>query len=65
MLSSAILGNRSLWADRDALEGDVGCRAIIRGRPEAVVALPAAAGPGHPIDIDTPEDYDRLVGRDR
>jgi CTP:molybdopterin cytidylyltransferase MocA len=53
---------RSLWADLADLRGDVGCRAIIRGRPESVAALAAVGRSGHPIDIDTLDDYRRLVG---
>jgi len=44
-----------------ALEGDIGCRALIRQRPELVATLPSADGHKHPVDIDTPEDYERLV----
>jgi len=54
--------DRSLWSDLGELQGDVGCRALIRGRPELVAALPAAGRAGHPIDIDTIEDYRKLVG---
>ena len=42
-----------------ALEGDVGCRAIIRARPELVAKLDVE-GLNHPVDVDTPEDYERL-----
>lgn len=53
---------RELWPDVMALDGDVGCRAVIRARPEQVARLPYATGHHHPIDVDTPEDYDRLAG---
>ena len=49
------------FGDLASLEGDVGCRAVIRGRPELVAALPAETDGNHPIDVDTPEDYQRLV----
>jgi molybdenum cofactor cytidylyltransferase len=57
-----VLG-RELWPDLMALEGDVGCRAIIRARPELVAALPAQADVAHPVDIDTPDDYQRFTRR--
>jgi len=53
--------DRSLWGDLASLEGDVGCRAVIRGRPELVAVLPAESDRNHPIDVDTPEDYERLL----
>jgi len=52
---------RELWADVMALEGDVGCRAVIRGKPEQVARLPHSTGHHHPIDVDTPEDYERIT----
>ncbi|HBR25580.1 MAG TPA: hypothetical protein DD732_00840 [Rhizobiales bacterium] len=55
--------DRSLFGDLNSLEGDVGCRAVIRGKPELVAALPAETNGNHPIDIDTIDDYERLVAR--
>jgi molybdenum cofactor cytidylyltransferase len=55
---------RAMWAGLDDLEGDVGLRAVVRGHPELVAALQADHPSGHPIDIDTREDFDQLV-RDR
>jgi molybdenum cofactor cytidylyltransferase len=52
---------RELWGDLSSLEGDVGCRAVIRARPELVAALPATGDLRHPVDVDTPEDYERLL----
>jgi molybdenum cofactor cytidylyltransferase len=52
---------RELWPDLMTLEGDVGCRALIRQRPDLVATLPAGEGRQHPPDIDTPEEYERLV----
>jgi molybdenum cofactor cytidylyltransferase len=63
LLHPPVVLDRSLWSDLAELEGDVGCRALIRGRPERVAALPAVGRTGHPIDIDTPDDYRRLVGQ--
>lgn len=54
---------RELWADLESLEGDVGCRALIRQRPELVARLPRVGGHKHPADVDTPDDYERLVRR--
>ena len=52
-----ILG-RELWADMLALKGDAGARQVLQGRPELVDIVPA---PGRPDDIDTPEDYAKIV----
>jgi molybdenum cofactor cytidylyltransferase len=62
MLHPPVVLRRELWGDLRSLEGDVGCRAVIRARPELVAALPAAGDLRHPVDVDTPEDYARLVG---
>jgi molybdenum cofactor cytidylyltransferase len=62
LLHPPVVLGRDLWAGLDSLEGDVGCRAIIRARPELVAALPAEDDRRHPVDVDTPEDYARLVG---
>ena len=64
LLHPPVVLDRSLFSDLALLQGDVGCRALIRGRPELVAALPARISRKHPIDIDTAEDYERLVARD-
>ncbi|HTE85037.1 MAG TPA: nucleotidyltransferase family protein [Dehalococcoidia bacterium] len=61
LLHPPVVLARALWPDLRALEGDVGCRALIRQRPELVATLPAEGGHKHPTDIDTPDDYERLV----
>ena len=61
LLHPPVVLRRELWGDLDSLEGDVGCRAVIRARPELVAALPVAGDLRHPVDVDTPEDYARLV----
>lgn len=61
LLHPPVVLDRTLWADLMSLEGDVGCRALIRQRPELVATLPGGDGHKHPVDIDTPEDYERLV----
>lgn len=52
---------RSMWPDLDTLEGDVGLRVLIRSNPELVFAMPAQRPGGHPIDIDTREDFEQLT----
>ena len=61
LLHPPVVLARELWRDLDDLEGDVGCRALIRQRPELVATLPSLGKRKHPTDIDTPEDYQRLV----
>ena len=61
ILHPPVVLERSLWPELVSLEGDVGCRALIRARPELVAALPMPGWDSHPVDIDTPEDYRRLV----
>jgi molybdenum cofactor cytidylyltransferase len=60
LLHPPVVLARELWPDLQMLEGDVGCRALIRQRPELVAALPAGGRHRHPADVDTPEDYQRL-----
>lgn len=62
LLHPPVVLRRELWGDLAALEGDVGCRAVIRARPELVAAVPVPGGLRHPVDVDTPEDYARLLG---
>ena len=62
LLHPPVVLERQLWGDLMALEGDVGCRAVIRARPELVAKMPFGEGSGHPVDVDTPEDYRRLIG---
>jgi molybdenum cofactor cytidylyltransferase len=61
LLHPPVVLARSLWPELAELRGDVGCRALIRARPELVARLPAAGT--HPIDIDTPEDYQQCSAR--
>jgi molybdenum cofactor cytidylyltransferase len=62
LLHPPVVLERALWPGLDSLQGDVGCRALIRQRPDQVPTLPMAESSAHPIDIDTLEDYRRLVG---
>ena len=61
LLHPPVVLERELWGDLMTLEGDVGCRAVIRARPELVAKLPAPGDLRHPIDVDTPEDYARIL----
>jgi molybdenum cofactor cytidylyltransferase len=61
LLHPPVVLERELWGDLRSLEGDVGCRALIRAQPELVAALPAGVDARHPVDVDTPEDYERLT----
>jgi molybdenum cofactor cytidylyltransferase len=63
LLHPPVVLDRRLWPELSSLEGDVGCRALIRSRPELVASLPVSDDARHPIDIDTPDDYRRLVSQ--
>lgn len=52
---------RALFADAAALEGDAGARALWTGAPERLEEIPVPTPPAP--DVDTPEDYRRLVAR--
>jgi molybdenum cofactor cytidylyltransferase len=60
LLHPPVVLQRELWGDLASLEGDVGCRAVIRARPELVASLASGQDLKHPVDLDTPEDYRRL-----
>jgi CTP:molybdopterin cytidylyltransferase MocA len=49
---------REMWEDLYALDGDAGARQILDGHPELLDTVPA---PGRPDDIDTPEDYAKIL----
>ena len=49
---------RELWGQLLALRGDAGARQVLHGRPELLDIVPA---PGRPDDIDTPDDYAKIV----
>jgi CTP:molybdopterin cytidylyltransferase MocA len=49
---------RDLWSEVNALEGDVGARQLFDAHPELLDLVPAA---GRPDDIDTPDDYAKIV----
>jgi len=62
LLHPPVVLARSRWGDVDALEGDVGLRALVRAHPETVAAVPAGDMGTQPVDIDTRDDYERLTG---
>jgi len=62
LLHPPVVLKRELWADLMSLEGDVGCRAVVRARPDKVARVPVETDLTHPIDIDTPADYERVRG---
>jgi len=49
---------RELWGELFALTGDAGARQVLQGHPELLDIVPA---PGRPDDIDTPDDYAKIV----
>jgi 4-nitrophenyl phosphatase len=51
---------RDLFPELAAVAGDVGGRAVVARHPDAVAAV-AVAAPDVLADIDTPEDYERLL----
>jgi len=59
--SHPVLLSRAAWAGAEALRGDVGARALVAthlGRVDL-----AEVGGDPPQDVDTPEDYERLLAR--
>jgi molybdenum cofactor cytidylyltransferase len=56
--SPPVLLSRELWAELLPLKGDAGARQVLAGRPELIDVIPA---PGRPDDIDTPDDYAKIV----
>ncbi len=64
LLHPPMVLTRSMWGNLDALQGDVGLRSLVRSHPESVFAMPARRPGGHPVDIDTREDFEQLT-RDR
>jgi molybdenum cofactor cytidylyltransferase len=61
LLHPPVVLARAMWGDIESLEGDVGCRALVRAHPELVAAVAADRPGGHPVDIDTREDFERLA----
>jgi len=55
--ANPVLLSRSIWAEANRLEGDVGARALMERHP--VVDVPCD-DTGDPADVDTPADFNRL-----
>ena len=53
-----VLHSRELWEDMYALTGDAGARQVLDPHPELLDTVPA---PDRLDDIDTPEDYAKIV----
>jgi molybdenum cofactor cytidylyltransferase len=53
-----VILSRELWPDVMTLKGDAGARQVLKDRPELLDVVPA---PGRPDDIDTLDDYDKIV----
>src|SRR6266704_3378530 len=49
---------RELWPELEQLEGDSGARQLLDAHPELLDVVPAQ---GRPDDIDTPDDYAKIV----
>ena len=56
--SPPIVLSRELWTALAKLTGDAGARQILKGHPELLDIVPA---PGRPDDVDTPEDFAKIV----
>jgi molybdenum cofactor cytidylyltransferase len=57
-----VLLGRSVFSEVMALEGDVGCRAIFDKHLEGIAKV-EVEDEGILLDIDDPDDYDRLRGK--
>ena len=53
-----VVVDRSLWPRLMALEGDAGARQVLGADPGLLDTVPAA---GLPDDVDTPDDYARIL----
>ncbi len=49
---------RELWPELEQLQGDSGARQLLEAHPELLDVVPAQ---GRPDDIDTPDDYAKIV----
>jgi molybdenum cofactor cytidylyltransferase len=61
-LGTPVLFHESLFADLMQLKGDTGARVLLEGMRDRVCAVPFEAGA---VDIDTKEDYTRLLDKVR
>lgn len=58
-----VLFRRSVFDELRTADPEVGARAVVRADPARVLNV-EVADPGVTIDIDTPDEYRRLYGRD-
>jgi molybdenum cofactor cytidylyltransferase len=56
-----VLLDRSVFSEVMALEGDTGCRAIFPNHLDEILKV-EVEDPGILLDIDSPDDYERLKG---
>ncbi len=61
LLHPPMVLSRELWDGLRDIAGDVGLRHVIRTRPALVAPLRVALPTHRPVDVDTPEDYARLM----
>jgi len=57
-LGVPVLFDKSLFAELLSLNGSEGAKKILKNHPQEIEAIPFEQGG---IDIDTPEDYERLI----
>jgi molybdenum cofactor cytidylyltransferase len=65
LLQPPAVFERQLWPELLALAGDLGCRELIRSRPQLVAQLPLPPRLRSWTDVDTLADYERLRERER
>ena len=58
-----VLLDRSVFSEVMALEGDIGCRAIFGNHLEGIAKV-EVENEGILLDIDDPDDYERLRGKE-
>lgn len=59
-LGTPALFHQTMWPQLQQLQGDTGARKLLMANPDEVAAVPFEAGA---TDIDTKEDYERLINR--
>lgn len=58
-----LLLDRAVWPEVESVRGDTGARGLLARHPEWVVCVEVGGEP--PPDVDTWEDYERLLGNER
>lgn len=59
VLQPPVVADRRLWPELLTARGDVGLRGVLRAIPGGVATLSVE---GAAVDVDTPDDYRRLLG---